>query len=397
MKTDMRMKQQDEHDLLVFSHLRWDFVFQRPQHLITRFAQHRRVFFMEEPHFTDSTSSRYEKIQREHGIQLIVPMLPSGLNQQEMWDELKMLVDQFMEDELISDFTSWYYTPMALPFTRHLQPANVVFDCMDELSAFQNAPAQLINLESELMDMADVVFTGGHSLYEAKKHRHPNIHPFPSSIDLDHFMRARTATEPDDQKEIPHPRIGFYGVIDERMDQDLLRKIAELRPDWHLVMIGPVAKIDPATLPRPANIHYLGQKSYQDLPKYLSGWDLAILPFARNESTQFISPTKTPEYLAAGKPVVSTSIRDVIRPYGDLNLVEIADTAEDFVARGQRAMERAKNDPRWKMDVDAFLSSLSWDSTFHHMWTLEKMCRYSRLRKTVFGIQDRVHSSQMSL
>lgn len=366
---------QDDHDLIVFSHLRWDFVFQRPHHLITRFSKNRRVYFIEEPHFTDSLSSSYERSARDHGLNVIIPKLPSGLNQQDMWEELKLLVDQLIETERISDFTSWYYTPMALPFSRHLRPSNIVFDCMDELSAFKNAPSQLLQLEAELMETADVVFTGGHALYEAKCDRHGNIHSFPSSIDAEHFRKARVLSEPEDQKKIPHPRIGFFGVIDERMDIELIEKTARLRPDWNFVMIGPVMKIHPEDLPKLPNIHYLGKRDYRELPAYLSGWDLAILPFARNESTRFISPTKTPEYLAAGRPVVSTSIQDVIRPYAHEDLVFIADTPEEFVQCAEKAMARAKSEPEWLQRVDAFLGNMSWDVTFQKMSLLERKAR----------------------
>lgn len=366
---------QNDQDLVVFSHLRWDFVYQRPQHLLSRFAKKRRVYFIEEPHFSNLPNSSYEKFSRDNNVQVIVPTLPENLSQGEIWEELKMLVDQVLEDEAIDDFTAWYYTPMALPFTRHLNPSTVIFDCMDELSAFKNAPDLLIEMEAELLKMAHVVFTGGQSLYEAKKNRHHNCHPFPSSIDGDHFRKARTETdEPHDQKNIPHPRIGFFGVIDERMDIELVDRIAQLRPDWQIVMIGPVVKIDPATLPRRSNIHYLGKKDYKDLPKYLAGWDLAILPFARNESTQFISPTKTPEYLAAGRPVVSTSIRDVIRPYAQEGLVSIADTAEEFVDAAEKAMAQAKTDSQWLKRVDSFLASMSWDVTYEKMAELERAC-----------------------
>lgn len=369
-----------DHDLVVFSHLRWDFVFQRPQHLISRFAKNRRVFFFEEPHFTDS-SSYCKKLERENGIAVMVPYVSHGLSQEATWNELKLLVDKMLEDEKITEFTSWYYTPMALPFTRHLSPNTIVWDCMDELSAFKNAPQQLLDMEAELLKLADVVFTGGHSLYEAKRDRHHNIHPFPSSIDGKHFREARTAREPADQAHIPHPRLGFYGVIDERMDLELLAGIAKLRPEWHLVMIGPVLKIDPLDLPKMPNIHYLGQKDYKELPKYLAGWDLAMLPFARNESTKFISPTKTPEYLAAGKPVVSTSIKDVVRPYGNEKLVYIADTAEEFVACAEKAMDEARFEPTWLQRVDTFLADMSWDSTFSKMCDLERQARASKAQQ----------------
>ncbi|XHX81205.1 MAG: glycosyltransferase [Stenomitos frigidus ULC029] len=236
------------------------------------------------------------------------------------------------------------------------------------LSAFKGAHPELQTRESHLFTLADLVFTGGRSLYEAKQHQHHSVHAFPSSIEAAHFAQARTAiVEPADQASIPHPRLGFYGVVDERMDLDLLNGIAEARPDWHLVIIGPVVKIDPATLPNHPNIHYLGGKSYQELPSYLAGWDVALLPFARNESTRFISPTKTPEYLAAGKPVVSTSIRDVVRPYGEEELVHIADTVPEFVAAIATALDQTQTNDAWLNRVDTFLSQNSWDLTWQAM------------------------------
>ncbi len=370
------------NDLIVFSHLRWDFVFQRPQHLISRFAKKRRVFFIEEPQFHKSESDvRYLQYHRENGIQVIVPLLPEALGPDEQTESLRDIVNQVIEDENIQDMTCWYYTPMAWPFTNHLDPAAIVFDCMDELSAFKNPPPDLLQWESELLKHADVVFTGGMSLYEAKRHRHTNIYPFPSSIDHDHFKSARSETEPLDQKSIPHPRLGFFGVIDERMDVELLRQISELRPKWSFVLIGPIAKIDPKSLPKNPNIYYLGKKEYSELPKYLSGWDAAFMPFAKNESTRYISPTKTPEFLAAGRPVVSTSIQDVVRPYGDEKLVSIADTAKEFVEKAEWAMREARTQPEWLLKVDEFLDGMSWDVTFGKMAALEKKSQLERKRR----------------
>ena len=194
------------------------------------------------------------------------------------------------------DLIRWYYTPMMLPFSQHLEAICTVYDCMDELANFKFAAPELTVLERELMGMADVVFTGGYSLWEAKRGRHPNIHPFPSSVDRPHFAQARTSRreEPEDQAADPWPRLGFYGVVDERMDLDLLVRLADARPEWSLVIVGPVVKIDPADLPKRPNLHYLGGKTYDQLPAYLGGWDVALMPFAINESTRFISPTKTP-------------------------------------------------------------------------------------------------------
>jgi len=256
-----------------------------------------------------------------------------------------------------------------------------VFDAMDELSKFKFAPAKLLDLEQELIDLADVVFTGGSSLYEAKKHRHDNIHCFPSSVDRAHFCKARARSfEPGDQEDLPRPRLGFYGVIDERFDTELLDAVAKMRPNWSFVMVGPVVKIAPEDLPKRPNIHYLGGKTYDQLPSYLSGWDVALMPFAMNESTQFISPTKTPEYLAGGKPVVSTPVRDVVRHYGHLEGVKIAATPDEFVAACEQALELAR-DPEsgWLAEADLMLSASSWDTT---------QARMSGLIADVLGIRS---------
>ena len=210
-----------------------------------------------------------------------------------------------------------------------------------------------------------MVFTGGSSLYEAKKHRHPNVHCFPSSVDRAHFAKARARQfDPADQEDLPRPRLGFYGVIDERFDTELLLRVAEMRPSWSFVMVGPVVKIAQEDLPKRHNIHYLGSKTYDQLPSYLSGWDVALMPFAMNESTQFISPTKTPEYLAGGRPVVSTPIKDVVRHYGQLEGVKIASTPDEFVAACEEALQLARNpESGWLAEADLALSASSWDTT----------------------------------
>ena len=353
------------YDVVCLSHLRWKFVFQRPQHLLTRCAAERRVFYVEEPLFDSAGDCRME-VQRDGRVCVVVPHLPVDMSGDAAIAAQRELIDALMTRECVTDFVLWYYTPMAVPFTAHLQPRAVVYDCMDELSAFAQAPPALRHRERELLTMADVVFTGGQSLYEAKRDAHPNVHAFPSSVDVAHFAAARTITdEPEDQAAIPHPRLGYFGVIDERMDLDLLRGIATLRPDWHIVLLGPIVKIDVSALPRMANVHWLGPKSYADLPRYIASWDVATLPFARNEATRFISPTKTPEYMAAGRAVVSTSIRDVVRPYGQQGLVRIADTPESFVAECDAAMrEDAVTRQR---DADAFLRQTSWDGTWAGM------------------------------
>ena len=254
---------------------------------------------------------------------------------------------------------------MMLAFSRDLGTSAIVYDCMDELSKFKFAPEQLLSYEQELIDRSDLIFTGGSSLYEAKKDRHDSVHCFPSSVDRAHFAQARsTLKEPEDQANLRHPRLGFYGVIDERFDIDLLDRIAELRPDWSFVMVGPVVKISDEELPKRPNIHYVGSKTYEQLPSYLAGWDVALMPFAMNESTEFISPTKTPEYLAGGKPVVSTPVRDVVRHYGHLTGVQIAGDAESFGAACEKALELSKDrGGEWLGEADLLMSSMSWSTT----------------------------------
>jgi len=354
--------------IVCFSHLRWDFVYQRPQHLLTRAARGNRVYYVEEPIFERSgVLPRLDLRPQPSGVTVAVPVLQEGCAEDDVVETQRLLMDELLSGHAGDLTTFWYYTPMALAFTGHLAPDLCVYDCMDELSAFRGAPPRLTALERELFNRADIVFTGGQSLYEAKRDRHPNVHAFPSSIDAAHFGRARAAHLADapDQAGLARPRLGFFGVIDERMDLGLVAKAADLRPDWQFVMLGPVVKIDPAALPRRANLHWLGGKRYDDLPTYLAHWDVGMMPFALNESTRFISPTKTPEFLAAGVPVVSTAITDVVRPYGELGLVEIVRTPAELVARAEAVMRRPRGP--WLTKVDAYLAGISWDKTWAAM------------------------------
>lgn len=359
-------------DLVCFSHLRWDFVYQRPQHLLSRAAGRFRVIVFEEPVFSPVATPRLDVSHRAEGVIVAVPVLPESAGGDQSTGFVKRLMDEFLCGSPETGRVLWYYTPMALAFSRDLPAAAVVYDNMDELSAFLGAPPSLLALEQELVDRADLVFTGGMSLYAAKRTRHPSVHAFPSSIDAAHFGQARrfAGRTPIDQAAIPEPRIGFFGVIDERMDLGLVRDLVGLRPDWHFVMVGPVVKIDAATLPQAANIHWLGAKRYADLPEYLASWTAGFMPFALNEATRFISPTKTPEFLAAGLPVCSTAIKDVVVSYGERNLVEIADGAIDFASKLDLAMARPRGS--WLAEVDRHLSTMSWDKTWSAMDALIK-------------------------
>ena len=355
--------------LIVFCHLRWDFVFQRPQHLMTRLAEHYNILFIEEPVQTEGPA-HLKKTAVAPNITVCQPHtnVPHyGFHDDQIPVLQGLLSDLVPEGERP---VVWFYTPMALPLLQGLDPALVVYDCMDELSAFKNPPKQLLQRESALLNIADLVFTGGPSLYEAKKNRHPNAHCFSSSVAANHFRQALDeAISHKDQAHVAGPRLGFYGVIDERFDTGLVREMAAAHPEWQIVLVGPVVKIDPAELPRADNVHYMGQRGYQELPQFLAGWDVCLLPFAMNESTKFISPTKVLEYMAAEKPSVSTPITDVKVPYGDV--VAIAETPAEYIAACERMLaQTAEENAAMAKRMREVVANTSWDKTAARMHEL---------------------------
>jgi UDP-galactopyranose mutase len=332
---------------------------------MSRFAADRRVFFVEEPIFDSSEPHMQTSICPRTKVCVVTPHLATERERNQV---LERLLIQFATAQSIVKPVVWFYTPMALEFfPPSIEPAAVVYDCMDELSMFRGAPSQLQVLEKYLLRQANLVFTGGVSLFESKRRFHPQVYPFPSGVDLGHFAQARSMSA--DYRELadmPRPRLGYAGVIDERLDLNLIDEVAAKRPAWQIVMIGPTAKISPDHLPRRANIHWLGMRDYLELPKYFAGWDVGIMPFALNDSTRFISPTKTPEYLSAGLPVVSTAIRDVERPYAELGLARIAHSSDEFILHAERVMG-ANMSLKWRERADEFLKSISWDSVWSGM------------------------------
>lgn len=357
--------------IVVFSHLRWDFVYQRPQQLLSRLARRRRVLYVEEPVDGGHEADAWILAETADGVTVAIPRL-SGLGARTPEDvcaAVAALLEELAGTEEVARPVAWVYTPMAVPLIDAVDPSLVVYDCMDELSLFLGAPPEILRLEEALLQRADLVFTGGVSLYEAKRGRHPRVHCFPSSVDTRHFGRARPArklAEPDDQAELGRPRLGFFGVLDERLDRELLDAVAVAHPEWQIVMVGPTVKIDPVTLPRRPNIHYRGQRPYEELPRYLAGWDVCLLPFALNDATRFISPTKTLEYMAAERPIVSTPIADVANAYADI--VYLGDSPAAFVAACERALAASGEERAERREAArAVLSRTSWDATASRM------------------------------
>lgn len=361
--------------LLCFCHLRWSFVWQRPQHLLTRIGKIHPVYLIEEPQLGQHGEEPNLLESRDTGVTILTPVLPASAHSGGGFDaknnrEIRTLLSRYFRDELENtDVIAWYYTPMAYGALPHdLNPTVTVFDAMDELSKFRGAPKALRDQERTLMQTADLVFAGGPSLHEARTFLHPRAFCFPSGVEADHFRPSETEC-PADIAGLPGPIVGFYGVLDERIDFDLVGGIADKRPGWTILMIGPQAKISESDLARRPNIHYLGMRSYDDLPRYLAHFDAAILPFALNEATRFISPTKTLEYLAGGKPVVSTAIKDVVDLYGEV--IEVASTPEAFV----EGIERLWNEPVRErtsraVEIQRILAQHDWDNIAVNMLKL---------------------------
>jgi glycosyltransferase involved in cell wall biosynthesis len=352
--------------LVVLAHLHWDWVWQRPQHLLSRMAMAGHpVLYVVEPQWTDDLpSSQLALEERGTNITLVTPLITHAEADAagSRWTVIGRLLAPLLAERNLTDPVYWLYTPMAIPALADNEDALVVFDVMDELSAFRFAPATLLDREQQTLERADLVFTGGPSLYKARQHRHPRVHLFPSGVDQAHYAQAldpATAVPPA-LAPLPQPRIGFFGVLDERIDLDLLRAAAALRPRYQWVLVGPVAKIDPADLPQAPNLHYLGQQAYTDLPGFCKGFDVCMMPFALNEATRFISPTKTLEYMAAGKPIVSTPIVDVAEPYG--HIVYIANTPEAFVTAVDVALTESPVQQATRHAAEyAVLARQEWD------------------------------------
>jgi UDP-galactopyranose mutase len=362
--------------VVVYCHLRWDFVYQRPQHVLSRIAATHPVIVVEEPLAGDAAA--FELSRPAPGVLRAVPRVADAALGFDGVDPARLR--ERLHEEGVGAHVAWLYTPMALPLATALAPSLVVYDCMDELSLFKDAPPALMEREDRLFALADVVFTGGPSLYAAKKPRHRDVHCMPSSVDVAHFRRGRDgAGEPEEQRALPHPRLGFFGVIDERFDRDLLDAVAAAHPEWQLVIVGPVVKIPPSSLPRRANIHYLGQRGYAELPGCVAGWDVCLLPFALNDATRFISPTKTLEYMAAERPIVSTPVRDVADLYRDV--VYVADGPAAFVAACERALVEPQQERFARMR--RILDRTSWDATARAMQTA--MHAALRRRRAVEG------------
>lgn len=358
---DFEIGKQRYYDMIVFCHLCWDFVYQRPQHIISRMAKQFKILFIEEPCQLEG--------QSDSQLIEVSPMLYVLKPNVHHIDDIYTILPQYVNNST-SISIGWFYSPYFFSLINHFDFTTVVYDCIDELSLFKDTPSPLIAQEQYLLASADIVFTGGKSLYESKALLHNNIHCFPSSVDQAHFAKALQAIAlPEEIASFPASIVGYCGVIDERIDFSLLDEIAVLEPDVSFVMIGPVAKISEHKLPKRTNIHYLGMKDYRVLPNYIKAFDIAMMPFALNNATKYISPSKTLEYMAAYKPIVSTVIKDVVHDYG--HCITIIQTAQDF-AKAIKENYADFPDPIAQREYSSILKNTSWDSTVTAMQSLIK-------------------------
>ncbi|CAN5302710.1 glycosyltransferase family 1 protein [soil metagenome] len=358
-----KINTEPKYNMVVFCHLRWGFVYQRPQHLISRMSEHYKILFVEEPIPFEHPDEENEYLLEVVNDNLHV-LKPKVKRIEDIKNVLKPLLKS-CELEI-----GWFYSAAFSPLITSCVFDCVIYDCMDELSLFKGAPAQLVNQEKFLLAEAHIVFAGGKSLYDAKKKIHSNVHCFPSSVDRKHFETAMEDIDiPEDIKNIQKPVVGYFGVIDERIDFTLLQDTARLLPNVGFAMIGPLVKIGEEDLPREKNIYYLGMKSYKQLPHYIKAFDIAMMPFALNDATKFKSPTKTLEYMAAGKPIISTAIKDVVTEYS--HCIPIVDTAEEFAATIDNIWRVHQED--YSEEYNNILENTSWDATAAQMFTLIKI------------------------
>lgn len=346
--------------LLCFSHVRWDFVWQRPQQFLSRAARLYDVIFFEESTSGNVVEPSFTTRMPMPGVTVVHPLVPRSWPVDRVESRLAEHAAGLVKQGI--HLVVWFYTPMALPLARDLVPDFAVFDCMDDLASFQGAPEQMREREEDLLRQVQLVITGGRSLFESRRQRHDNVHLVPSGVDTRHFSRARfPGPDPGDQVDIARPRVGYFGVIDERIDFGLIAALASQRPGWQFVFIGPMVKIDAASYPRAANLHWLGMKPYTQLPDYLRSWTAGFMPFAMTEATRHINPAKTPEFLAAGLPVVSTPIADLRTVYK--GLVQFASDAPSFGRELERLISRPDR-RTWLSAVDRRLARRSWDRTW---------------------------------
>jgi glycosyltransferase involved in cell wall biosynthesis len=364
-------------DLIVFSMTRWDSTFTRTSQIMSAFSRYRKVYFFEAPIFGVSKAPIYLLRETRDDVLVVEPYLPEDMS---VFDQKKALSDiliKLISDESIHDYTIWSDTPKVIPLIRDMVPKALIYDCIADYSI--ESP----ELEKEMFNRADVVLTSSHALYAAKHSLHTNIHNNPDCIDYRHFYQARIADdEPEDMINIPHPRIGFAGDIDGNIDLELIKNLAEQRPEWNFILAGTIKDIDPETLPMLPNIHYLSSKSYVKIPLYISAWDCTFLPYKVNEASRFINPVLISESLVGGCPVVAAPLLDVVTNYADREIILMAEFPLDYMNRIAYAMSNQRNSREWLEHVDKSFRGMSWEKNCTRIAELEHDVCTTKIKQT---------------
>jgi UDP-galactopyranose mutase len=354
-----------KNDIVCFSPLKWDAGYHRPHQILSRCARQQRVFYVEAPEVHSGPVQISIRPIQGCSLWVITPKLPDTGSIAKNTDIQRMLIEQFVEVENIRDFILWIYSPSALKIASRLSPSYIVYDCLSSQLIFD--PEEKLR-EAELMHKADLVFTDGQKAFKCDLFSIQQESLFPGSIDIEHFLQARNIPlDPIDQFEIPHPRLGFFGVINQCFDTDLLIAVADRCPEWHIILLGPMVNIDPYPLLSRKNIHYLSNREYIDLPAYLAHWDVAILPDKRKNFPSPISASQIPQYLAGGCPVVSTAIPSVSRCYGASGLVWLADSVEEFINGVKHAIASTSDRSAWRKAIDSKLPNSVWEQAWEWM------------------------------
>ncbi|HSU55816.1 MAG TPA: glycosyltransferase [Candidatus Dormibacteraeota bacterium] len=337
-----------DYPIIVHSHLCWDWVWQRPQQFVSRLSKRHKILFVEtvapDPALV-VPAARFRQVEKYPNTTILTVQFPAW-----RWgdgayvdSERRRIVQQFVAGPG-SEFENpvqWFYDPMAVPaFAGQMGERLTVYDCMDELSRFRCAPPEMSVREAKLLALADVVFTGGRKLWESKRRHHENCHFYGCGVDVAHFGKALKPETPiaTQLESLSKPVLGYFGVVDERLDYDLIARLADANPEWSVAIVGPVLKVEEASLPRRANLHWLGGQPYADLPSFCKGFNICLMPFALNEATEFINPTKALEYMATGRPIISSAVPDVVANFGEV--VHVADDVEEFISLCRKATAR---------------------------------------------------------
>ncbi|MBN1593755.1 MAG: glycosyltransferase [Candidatus Coatesbacteria bacterium] len=352
-------------------------LWQRPQQIAVRIANRHPVLYVW-PRYASELARRKSKSEftpsdGAKGVHLLAPLLLpferaiKGIYRINLKTISSLISAALPRIDADGRPVLWFYAPRFAPIIDSLDHAAVVYDIMDEHSAFGFARRETMELERRLLESADVVFAGTNALAERKAEFAPDIKYYPCGVEFDHFSSALGGSLPVPAalSEVEGPVIGYFGAVDDRLDFDMIFAVARAYPEWNFLLAGPwLSSRQRSELETTGNIILPGLVDYSELPAYLARFDVAILPFVLNKLTLHIHPTKALEYLASRTPVISTAIPDVVKFYS--GIIDIVSTADEFASAVERALEKP-NEDAIERGFELARSS-SWENMVENMW-----------------------------